>query len=62
MNKYRVTIMVTLDVEGIDESAGISSAMERVKDAVGDYGQSAREMWVTGLATDWSGEHLVFQQ
>jgi|APGre2960657423_1045063.scaffolds.fasta_scaffold00508_9 hypothetical protein len=62
MNTYRVTVMVTLDVNGVDESAGIGSAIEKVREAVDDYGQSGRKMWVTGLAKDSRDEYLVFQQ
>ena len=62
MNTYRVTVMVTLDVNGVDESAGIGSAIEKVREAIDDYGQSGRKMWVTGLARDNRDEYLVFQQ
>jgi hypothetical protein len=49
MNTYRVTVMVTLDVTGVDEGAGAGTAIAQVQDAIGDSGQQGRKMWVTGI-------------
>ena len=67
MNTYRVTVMVTLDVEGIDRAAGAGTAISKVKQAVGDNGQSGRKMWVTGLGRnnqDFSDvdEYMIYEQ
>ena len=49
MNTYRVTVMVTLDVKGVDDGAAAGLAIAQVQDAVGDSGQHGRKMWVTGI-------------
>ena len=49
MNTYRVTVMVTLDVNAIDDGAAAGEAISLVQDAIGDSGQHGRKMWVTGI-------------
>ena len=62
MNKYRTTVMVTLDVEAehIDESTGV--AIRAVQEAIGDTGQIGRTMWVTGICRDQEGDLMVYEQ
>lgn len=64
MNIYRVTIQVTTDIVADDETTAITTAVDRVKEAVGDNGVSStgspeRPMWVTGIAHDERG-FMVF--
>jgi hypothetical protein len=61
MTVYRVTVMVTLDVEEDNENRAAGLAIDQVRDVVGDCGQTGRRMWVTGLAKDF-GEELLFEQ
>lgn len=64
MQKFRVTILVTLDVEADESGLAVMEAIERVKDAIGDDGVSAtgspaRPMWVNGVGRDSRG-YMVF--
>ena len=58
---YRVTVMVTTDVETNDEKDAFSMAISKVREAVGDDQDGADEMWVTGVAQDDNG-YLCFLQ
>lgn len=62
MTVYRVTVQVTLDVEEDNENLAMGLAIDQVRDVIGDYGQTGRRMWVTGLAHDGFGQELVFEQ
>lgn len=64
MKIYRVTIQVTTDIVADDERVAVTSAVERIREAIGDdgvapTGSPERSMWVTGVARDDRG-FLVF--
>ena len=64
MKIYRVTIQVTTDIVADDDRVAITSAVDRIKEAIGDNGVAPtgspeRPMWVTGIARDERG-FLVF--
>jgi hypothetical protein len=65
MSNYRVTIMVTLDVEAEMESEAMSRAIIQVRERIGDDGVTTLAdrvdpMWVTGIAQDPSGEYYCY--
>lgn len=62
MSTYRITVLVTLDVEAENDSECCAVAIERVQDAIEDAGQFGVPMWVTGIGRDLDGEFLVFEQ
>lgn len=62
MSTYRITVMVTLDVEAENDSECCAVAIERVQDAIEDAGQTGVPMWVTGICRDLDGEFMVFEQ
>ena len=58
MKTYRITTMVTQDVNAHDENQAVSQALESVKVKVGDFSWASngtRSMWVTGIAQDETG-------
>lgn len=66
MKKYRVTIQVTTDIIAEDDKEAVTTAVDRIKEAVGDDGVSPtgspeRSMWVTGIARDSRG-FMVFDR
>lgn len=66
MNTYRITVMVTTDVQGEDEASAVNNAVQRLRSLVGDdphsiTGSDGRKCWVTGIAQDTRG-YLVFKQ
>lgn len=63
MNKYRVTVYVTTDVEAEDVNGAVSQAVGNVRDVIGDSfterpGSPERPFWVTGIARDENGEFV----
>ena len=67
MAKYRVTTMVTTDVEAPTANEAMSSAVYKTRILIGDDPYSAtgsehRNSWVTGIAVDNDGEHMVYKQ
>jgi hypothetical protein len=67
MAKYRVTTMVTSDVEAPNENEAMSRAVYKTRILIGDDPYSAtgsehRNSWVTGIAVDNDGEHMVYKQ
>ena len=67
MAKYRVTTMVTSDVEAPNANEAMSRAVYRTRILIGDDPYSAtgsehRNSWVTGIAVDNDGEHMVYKQ
>ena len=64
MSTYRVTVMVTTDVEGIDRADAAGNAIYRIKQAVGDKGQTGRKMWVTGIGRTHDNEDyfMIYEQ
>ena len=62
MNTYRITVMVTLDVQAENDSECCAVAVERVQDAIEDAGQIGVPMWVTGICRDFDGEFMVYEQ
>ena len=66
MATYRVTCMVTTEVEGEDTSQATENALNKIRNLVGDNpnaptGSERREAWVTGIAQDGNG-YLIFEQ
>jgi hypothetical protein len=63
--KYRVTVMVTTDVEAEDFNDAITNAIDKVEVLIarGDGGVNPTEnpAWVTGIARDVNSEHLIFE-
>ena len=67
MAKYRVTTMVTTDVEAPNANEAMSSAVFKTRILIGDDPYSAtgsehRNSWVTGIAIDNDGEYMVYEQ
>ena len=67
MAKYRVTTMVTSDVEAPNANEAMSRAVYKTRILIGDDPYSAtgsehRNSWVTGIAVDNDGEHMVYKQ
>jgi hypothetical protein len=67
MAKYRVTTMVTTDIEAPNENEAMSRAVYKTRILIGDDPYSAtgaehRNSWVTGIAVDNDGEHMVYKQ
>ena len=64
MKTYRVTVMVTLDVEGVDRADAAGVAIVKVKTAVGDKGQTGRKMWVTGIGRTHDNDDyfMIYEQ
>ena len=62
--KYRVTVMVTTDVESVSFNDAIGDAIDKVEVLIarGDGGVNPTEnpAWVTGIARDANSGHLVF--
>lgn len=59
-NTYRVTVMVTTDVESDNEEEAMSSAISKVHTLVSDDDPS-KICWITGIASDQGG-YYVFEQ
>ena len=63
--KYRVTVMVTTDVESVSFNDAIGDAIDKVEVLIarGDGGVNPTEnpAWVTGISRDAMGEHLIFE-
>jgi hypothetical protein len=67
MAKYRVTTMVTTDVEAPNANEAMSGAVFKTRILIGDDPYSAtgsehRNSWVTGIAIDNDGEYMVYEQ
>ena len=67
MAKYRVTTMVTTDIEAPNENEAMSGAVFKTRILIGDDPYSAtgsqhRNSWVTGIAIDNDGEYMVYEQ
>lgn len=58
---YRVTVMVTTDVETNDEKDAFSMAIQKVREAIGDDQDGGDDLWVTGIAQDDNG-YMVYSQ
>ena len=58
---YRVTVMVTTDVETNDEEEAFTMAISKVREAVRDDQDGADDLWVTGIAQDDNG-YMVYLQ
>jgi hypothetical protein len=63
--KYRVTVMVTTDVEAEDFNDAITNAIDKVEVLIarGDGGVNPTEnpAWVTGIGRDINSGHLIFE-
>jgi hypothetical protein len=67
MAKYRVTTMVTTDVEAPNEHEAMSNAVYKTRIMIGDdpysvTGSEHRNSWVTGIAVNSDGEYMVYEQ
>jgi hypothetical protein len=67
MDKYRVTVMVTTDVESDSEADAIQDAANKVRVLVKDdpskiVGSPERQCWITGIASDQERGYWVFKQ
>ena len=67
MAKYRVTTMVTTDVEAPNELEAMSNAVYKTRIMIGDdpysvTGSEHRNSWVTGIAVNSDGEYMVYEQ
>lgn len=65
-NKYRVTVTVTSDIEATTQLEAMQNAIDKMKILVGDdphsvTGSEKRKHWVTGIASDNNGEHMVYK-
>lgn len=58
---YRVTVMVTTDVETNDEKDAFSMAIQKVREAIRDDQDGGDDLWVTGIAQDDNG-YMVYPQ
>ena len=67
MAKYRVTTMVTTDIEAPNEHEAMSNAVYKTRIMIGDdpysvTGSEHRNSWVTGIAVNSDGEYMVYEQ
>jgi hypothetical protein len=67
MAKYRVTTMVTTDLEAPNANEAMSSAVYKTRILIGDdpysvTGSEHRNSWVTGIASDNDGGYMVYEQ
>ena len=60
-NTYRITVMVTTDVESNTEEEAMSSAIDKIRALVGDDQDGADNCWVTGIASDNDGEYMAYK-
>ena len=60
-NTYRVTVMVTTDIESDNEADAMSSAIDRIRALVGDDQDGADNCWVTGVASDSDHEYMAYK-
>jgi hypothetical protein len=65
-NTYRVTVMVTTDIESDSEADAMSSAIDKIRALVGDdphsiTGSKNRNCWVTGIASDSDHEYMAYK-
>lgn len=58
---YRVTVMVTTDVETNDEKDAFSMAIQKVREVIRDDQDGGDDLWVTGIAQDDNG-YMVYPQ
>lgn len=58
MSTYRVTVMVTTDVDGEYDTDAMTNAIQKIRAIVGEE----QECWVTGIASDCDGGYLTFKQ
>lgn len=58
---YRVTVMVTTDVEADDEGEAMSLAINSIRQVIDEDPEAPhpKPFWITGIAQDASG-YLVF--
>ena len=66
-NTYRVTVMVTTDVESESEADAMQEAVSKVRILVKDdtnetIGSPERPCWITGIASDQERGYWVFKQ
>ena len=66
-NTYRVTVMVTTDVESDSEADAMQEAVNKVRVLVKDdpnsvTGSENRQCWITGIASDQERGYWVFKQ
>jgi hypothetical protein len=67
MGKYRVTTMVTTDVEAPNQNEAMTNAIYKMSNIIGDNpysvtGSENRNSWVTGIAVNNDGEYMVYEQ
>lgn len=67
MSKYRVTVLVTTDIEAKDENEAMRNAVYKTRILIGDDPYSAtgsehRNSWVTGIGSDGDGGYMVYKQ
>ena len=67
MAQYRVTTMVTSDIEAPNANEAMSRAVYRTRILIGDDPYSAtgaehRNSWVTGIAVNSDGGYMVYEQ
>ena len=65
-NTYRVTVMVTTDIESDSEAGAMQEAVNKVRVLVGDNphsvtGSKNRQCWVTGIASNSDHEYMVYK-
>jgi hypothetical protein len=60
-NTFRVTVMVTTDVESDSVFDAMSSAIDKVRVLIGDDQDGADNCWVTGIASDSDGEYMAYE-
>jgi len=60
-NTYRVTVMVTTDIESDSEADAMSSAIDKVRVLISDDQDGADNCWVTGIASDSDHEYMAYE-
>ena len=64
MTKYRVQVMVGVDVDANSDTEAMTRAIIKVRDGVGEDPEAPhpKPFWVTGIAEDRNGVTMCFEQ
>ena len=59
--KYKVTVMVTVDLEALNPDVAYRDAIDVVNDALEESGMKDQGLRVTGIAQNSQGEDMVYR-
>lgn len=61
LGKYKVTVMVTVDLVAFDYRGAYRGAIDVVQDALVESGMGGDDLRVTGIARDSDGSDMVYR-